>query len=60
MSVCASNSLPNEEYSNLLIAAAFSGKFFSGIKSWPATNLYLLTFPHDKVEILTVCLSESS
>ena len=33
MSVCFSNSLPNEEYSNLLTVAAFSDKPFKPFKS---------------------------
>ena len=47
MSVCFSNSLPIDEYLNILIVAAFSNK-----------NLYLLAFPDDKAEILAVCLSK--
>ena len=59
MSVCAFNSLPKDEYSNLFILAAFSGKYFSGKTSLPVKNSYLLTLPDDKAEILTVCLSKS-
>ena len=60
MSVCAFNSLPNGEYSNLFIVAAFSSNSFSGKTSLPVRNLYLLTLPGDKIEILAVCLSKSS
>ena len=55
MSVCAFNSLPNGEYSNLLIAAAFSNNSFFGRTSLPVKKSYLLTFPDDKGEILAVC-----
>ena len=48
MSVCAFNSLPNEEYSNLFIVAAFSNKFFSGKASLPVKNSCLLEFPDNK------------
>ena len=41
--VYAFNSLPNGEYSNLFIVAAFSSKSFSGKISLPVKNLYLLT-----------------
>ena len=58
MSNCAFNSLPNGEYLNLFIVAAFSSKSFSGKTSLPVKNSYLLTFPHDKAEILAVCLSK--
>ena len=43
--------LPNGEYSNVLIASAFSSMVFSD------KNLYLLIFPDDKTEIYTVSLS---
>ena len=46
-------------YSNLLIAAAFSSKSFSGKTSLRVKNSYLLTFPADKVEIVAACLSKS-
>ena len=59
MSVCAVNYLPNEEYSNLFIAAAFFINSFSGKMSLPVQNSYLLTFPYKKVEIFEVCLSKS-
>ena len=51
MSVCAFNSLPNAEYSNLLIVVAFSHNTFSGIIS---SSIFL----DDKAEILTVFLSK--
>ena len=59
MSVCAFNSLPNREYSNLCIVATFSSKSFSGKTSFSDKNSYLLTFPDDKLEFLEVCLSKS-
>ena len=59
MPICAFISLPNAEYSNLLIVVAFSGKSFSGKIYLPVKNSYLLTFPDDKAEILAVCLSKS-
>ena len=59
MSVCAFNSFPNGEYSNLFNAGAFSSKSFSGKTSLPVKNSYLLTFPDDKAEILAVCPSKS-
>ena len=58
MSVCAFNSLPNGEYSNLFIVSALSGKSFSGKTFVPVKNPCLLTFLHDKAEILAVCLSK--
>ena len=59
MSVCFFNSPPNDEYSNFLIAAAFSNKTFSCKTSLPVKNSYLSTLPDDKAEILAVCLSKS-
>ena len=56
MSVCAFNSLPNKEYSNLLIEAAISNSYFSG-KNSPVKISYLPTFAYDKAIILAVCLS---
>ena len=47
MSVCAFNYLLKGEYSNLFIAAAFSGKSFSGKTSLPVKNTYLLIFLDD-------------
>ena len=44
MSVCFLNSLPNHEYSTLLIAAAFYSKSFSGKTSALVKDLYLPTF----------------
>ena len=58
MSVCFLTFLPNGEYSNLLIVAAFSSKSLSGKTSWPVKNSYLPTFPDDKAEILAFCLSK--
>ena len=55
MSVCAFNSLPNSEYSNLFVVAALSSMSFTGKTSLPVKNSYLLTFPDDKAEILAVC-----
>ena len=60
MSVCAFNSLPNGEYSNLFVVAAFSNKSFSDKTSFPVRNSYLLTFPGDKAQILADCPSKSS
>ena len=45
------NSLPNGEYSNLLIVAAFSDKSFSGKTSSLVKNLYLIIFPDDRTEL---------
>ena len=59
MSVCGFDLLPKGEYSNLFIVAAFSSKSFSGKTSLLVKSSYLLTFPVDKVEILTVSLSKS-
>ena len=59
MSVCAFNSFPNGEYSNLFIVAAFFNKFYSGKISLPLRNSYLLTFLDKQREILAVCLSKS-
>ena len=50
MSVCAFNSLPNGEYSNLFSAVAFSKSFLSKT-SLPVKNSYLLAFPEDKAKI---------
>ena len=58
MSVCAFDSLPKVEYSNLFIVAACSSKSFSSKKSLPVRNSYLI-FPDDQAEILAVCLSKS-
>ena len=59
MSVCFFNSLPNSEYSNLLIVAAVSNKYFSGKAYSPVKNSYLPSFPNCKADILTVSLSKS-
>ena len=53
------NSLPNGEFSNLLIVAAFSDKSFSVKTSSLVKNLYLIIFPDDRTESLAVCLSKS-
>ena len=55
--VCAFNSLPNGEYSNVFKAAAFSSKSFSVKTSLPIKNSYLLKFSDDEAEILAVSLS---
>ena len=55
MSVCVLNYLLDEKHSLLFILAAFYIKSFSRKKSLPVKNLYLLTFPVDKAEILVVC-----
>ena len=47
MPVCYLNSLPNGEFSNLLIVAASSNSTFFGKTSSPVKNLYLPTFPDD-------------
>ena len=59
MSICAFNSLPKGQYSNLFIVAAFSSKAFLGKTSLPVKNSYILTFPDDKAGILAVYLSKS-
>ena len=55
--VCAFKSLPNGEYSNLLIPADFSNKSFFGKTPLPVKSSNLQTYPYDKAEILRVCLS---
>ena len=40
MSVCAFNSLPNGEYSNLFFVAAFSSKSFSAENIFASYNSY--------------------
>ena len=52
MSVCAFNSLPNGEYSNLFIVADFSNNSYSGKTSLPVKNSYLVTFPDGKLDFL--------
>ena len=49
---CFFNSLPNVEYSNLLIVTACSSKSFPGETTLAAINSYLPTLPDDKAEIL--------
>ena len=56
MLVCAFNFLPNKEYSNLLIVAAFSNSSFSCKTSLFVKSSYLPTFPDDKAKMLAVCL----
>ena len=51
MSVCFFNTLPNGEYSSLLVVTVFSKKSFSRKTSFPVKNSYLLTFSDDKSEI---------
>ena len=59
MSVCAFNSLPKGEYSNLFSVVVFYGKSFSGKTSLPVLNFYLLlTFRYDKADILALSLSK--
>ena len=48
------NSLPNGEYSNVLLVAAFCNKPFSDKISLPDKNSYLAIFPDDKAEISAV------
>ena len=59
MLVCVFNYLPNGEYSNLSIVAAFFNKSFSGKTSLPFRKSYLPIFPDDKAEFLADCLSKS-
>ena len=49
---------PTAKIQNLFIVAAFSNNYFSGKTSLLVKNLYLITFPDDKAEILVVCLSK--
>ena len=56
MLVCFFNSLPNGEYSNLLIVAAFCKSYFPAKTSSPVKNSYFPTFPDDKAEILAAYL----
>ena len=58
MSAYFVNSIFNEEFSNLLIIAAFSNKSLSGNPSLSVINLYLLTFSDDQAQILAVYLSK--
>ena len=58
MRICAFNSLPNGEYTNLCVVAAFSSMFCSGKTSLPVKNSYLQTFLDDKAETLAVSLSK--
>ena len=52
------NLLPNGEYSNILIAAAFSNESFSNKTFSHVKNSYLLKFSDDKAEIVAVSLSK--
>ena len=52
MSVCFFNSLPNGEYSNFFIVAAFSNRYLPGKTSSTVKNSYPLIFHDDKAEIL--------
>ena len=56
MSNCSFNWLPNGEYSNPLIVAAFSNSPFSG--KTPFKNSYLPTFSDNKTGIVAVFLSK--
>ena len=58
MSICYFNSLPNGEYSNLFIVAAFYNSPFSFKTPSLVKNSYLPTFPDDKADILAVGLSK--
>ena len=58
ISVCFFNSLPNGEYTDLLIVAAFPNKSFSEETFSSVKNLHLPKFPDDKAKKLTVCLSK--
>ena len=51
MLVCALNSLPKGQYSNLFVVAVFSNKYFSGKTSLPVKSVYLLIFPDNKAKI---------
>ena len=56
MSVCFFNSFPNNEYSNLLIIAAFSNSPYSSKNSLPVRNSYLPTFLDGNAKIFAVYL----
>ena len=58
MSLCYFNSLPNIEFSNLLIVGALSNSPFSSKTSSSVKYSYLPRFSDDKAEILAVCLSK--
>ena len=57
MSVCFYNSLPDDEFPDVLIVAGCSNSPFCGKISSSVKNSYLATFPNDNVNILAVCLS---
>ena len=52
ISVSFSNSLPNDEYANLLIVAAFSNSPISGKTSSLVKKLCLPKFPDDRGDIV--------
>lgn len=58
MPVCFLNSLPNDEYSNLLSIEAFSNSTSSDKTSSSVKNPYLPSFSDGKAEILAFCLSK--
>ena len=60
VSVYVVNSLPNSEYSNLLLVAVFSFNSFPGKTSSSFKNSYLPRFSDNKAEILVVYFSKSS
>ena len=57
MSACLFNSLPDGEYLNVLIVAAFFNSLPSGEISSSTKNSYLPTFLHDKLKFLAGFLS---
>ena len=57
MSVCFYNSLPDDEYPDVLIIAGCSSSPFCSKISSSVKNSYLPTFPNHIVNILAVCLS---
>ena len=58
VSVCTFNSLPNRGYLRLFNVAAFCNKSSSVKTNLPVKNLYSLTFPDEKGEILAFCPSK--
>ena len=56
MLFCFFNSLPNGEYSSLLIAV-FSGSLHGKLSS-SVKNLYVPIFPDDKAEVLDIFMSK--
>ena len=59
MSVCDFNSSSKGKYSICFVVAVFCSKSFSEETSFPVRNSYLLIFPDNKAEILSVSLSKS-